>query len=173
MDKPQHRRRWYELFSGVPRSWGARSRELTDTAKNNIKSGISKISGFTKIYLQNDPYPLFKIFVEEIENPYPPEDVSVINFPSYFSSKTSGDEEETKILPVRKLTFVINIGDEPAVNLKFSRKLLLGLIDEAAAINGIIVLVSEMPYSSFESKYEISIASKLRLPWKKEENIFS
>ena len=152
-------------YSNLPIIWEKLNKNDFSISENRYNELCKKLEKLPEksitIYTQNG----CGLFVETLMKNYK---VFGINFKDYFENNFKKDEEFS-IKKNTDVVFIYNIGLEKALNMDFSKKLLLGLIEELKNNNTHIFLCSHLSYSDFYKSYEIDLVNKISIQKKKEE----
>ena len=92
--------------------------------------------------------------------------ISGIDFAVHFSAMFD-KEREAFNPPTGDVVIVYNIGEESAINTKYSAKVLSSLVRTLMAKGKWVILVSELSYTEFKTKYEIEAPNKISFPKEK------
>lgn len=154
-------------LKNIPQHWGTTIQDLSVAKEDTVNKALPKLKKdvFIKLYVKGLPAYLFQNIYKDISI----NQIQGIDFIEYF--KSSFDKERVEA-ETSKYTFIYNIGVEPALNLNFSKKLLLGLIEALKQNNQVGLFISPLNYSEFLKSYGIEFKNKISFPDYQEEEIF-
>lgn len=91
-----------------------------------------------------------------------------VNFIDYFSSTF---KEEGYPLKTPKFVVIFNVGYEKAVNLAFSKQILLGLVQTCIDNNSHVIIQSNLDLPKLRDSYGIDFQNVVRVPERTDEKI--
>jgi len=156
-------------YVNLPKNWAYETwedTEIPDYRRDKISKSLSRIPKGTKLFVQNN----CGVIVNELLNNFEFSQISGIDFVEYFKG-AMGKSEEVGVVP-KEIVVIYNVGIEPAINLTYSSKLLIGLIKKLEQENCIILLQSDSPRSKINRDYGIDFVNNIKIPYREEENIF-
>ena len=156
-------------YVNFPKFWGEideKSLDISEIRFQKIIEAFSRLpSKPTKILTIGQVAPIVNYLVHKdgINSIYG------VNFIEYFSSAF---KEEGYPLKTPKYVVIFNVGYEKAVNLSFSKQILLGLVQTCVDNNSHVIIQSNLELPKLRDSYGIDFQNIVRVPERTDEKIF-
>jgi len=159
-------------YVGLPPSWSESDEDEINTAVSvRLSKAMEKILATDKggvVFVNGDGGYLIKA-LEDLEVPMA--ELKGYDFADYFARKFNSEEQNTEIV-AKKFTFLYNVGVEEALKKDYPAQMLKGIMKKVVSQNCWVFVVSEVAKTTFERDYGITITNSLKLPNKKQVELF-
>ena len=156
-------------YRGLPKSWeDYDEEELPTAARIKLRKAAMKIKEQERggiVYVNGHPAPLLHLL--KTDNLA---DFFGISFPRYFDSKMTKELKTMDFTP-KRYTFIYGVGNESAINKKFSGQLLKNLLEQCREEKIWCFVCGSQQKTTFRQEYDLDILNSITLPTKPEQKL--
>lgn len=157
----------YSLYSGIPEAWWEKAETIFKDPPIKVKklvAAFDKKKESSEGLVLYSQYGAEKVLAAILGVGVQPFEIRGLSYPEYFASKFAESSQDVPEFEGARVVFIYDVGDEAAVNTKFSAKILTALVKSLVAGGKWVVLVSDKPFSKFEEQYELAVKNKVSFP---------
>ena len=159
-------------YVGLPPSWAeADPDEINSAVEMRLNKAVKTIQDTDKggvVFINGDGGYIIEALTQL---GIPITDLKGYDFAEYFAKKFNSEEQNTEVV-AKKFTFLYNVGVEEALKKDYPAQMLKGIMKRVVSQNCWVFVVSEISKTAFERDYGITITNSLKLPNKKQVELF-